>query len=157
MSNETNVALVTGANRGIGFEVARQLARRGMTVILGARDLGKGQAAARKLVDEGLEVLPRRLDVTDEASIKNLATEVEREFGRLDVLVNNAGILYDTWQRATNADMNTVHEAIIVERAGERRWRTSRRRRQSAEPPDLEAASSDDRCHDERYRKPVAW
>lgn len=70
MSNETNVALVTGANRGIGFEVARQLARRGMTVILGARDLGKGQAAARKLVDEGLEVLPRWLDVTDEASIK---------------------------------------------------------------------------------------
>jgi NAD(P)-dependent dehydrogenase (short-subunit alcohol dehydrogenase family) len=92
MAQEQRVAIVTGANRGIGLEVVRQLAQQGMTVILGARDLKKGETAAEKLAGEGLKVLPRQLDVTDEQTITRLATQVEQEFARLDVLVNNAGI-----------------------------------------------------------------
>lgn len=106
------IAIVTGANRGIGLEVVRQLASQGMAVILGARKLEKGKAAAEELVNEGLRVLPRQLDVTDQASIDRLATQVKEEFGRVDVLVNNAGILYDTWESASNANLDTVHEAL---------------------------------------------
>ena len=91
------IALVTGANRGIGLEVVRQLAQQGMTVVLGSRDLEKGQAAAATLVAEGLAVLPQALDVTSSQSIEHLATWMEQELGYLNVLVNNAGILYDSW------------------------------------------------------------
>ncbi|MBD2233189.1 SDR family oxidoreductase [Phormidium tenue] len=104
------VALVTGANRGIGLEVTRQLAQVGMTVILGSRDLAKGEAAA-PIVQADLAVLPQPLDVTDPASIARLTEFVEQRFGRLDVLINNAGILYDTWQQASNADLAVVQEA----------------------------------------------
>jgi NAD(P)-dependent dehydrogenase (short-subunit alcohol dehydrogenase family) len=110
MAGKTTIAPVTGANRVIGLEVVRQLASLGMTVILGARDLERGQAAARKLTNEGLKVLARQLDVVSQESIGVLAEEVERKFERLDILINNAGILYDTWQRATNASMETAHE-----------------------------------------------
>ena len=106
------VAIVTGANRGIGLEVVRQLAHKGMTVILGSRDLEKGKAAAETLASKGLKVLPLRLDVTDRETIDRLAAQVEEEFGRLNILVNNAGILYDTWQQASNANLDTVHEAL---------------------------------------------
>ena len=85
------VALVTGANRGIGLETCRQLARRGLSVILTARNSSLGEAAAAELRNEGLAVSFRRLDVTDEASINSLKESVEEEFGRLDVLINNAG------------------------------------------------------------------
>lgn len=115
------LAIVTGANRGIGLEVVRQLAQRDMTVILGARDREKGEAAAQKLAGEGLEVLPRQLDVVDPDSIAQLAAEVEQAFGRLDVLVNNAGILYDTWQQPSTADLDTVQEAIATNTLGP--WR----------------------------------
>jgi NAD(P)-dependent dehydrogenase (short-subunit alcohol dehydrogenase family) len=87
------VALVTGANRGLGLETCRQLARQGYTVILGSRDEAKGRAAAAELARERLEVVPRALDVSSTESITALAHAIEREFGRLDVLVNNAGIL----------------------------------------------------------------
>ncbi len=86
------VALVTGANRGIGLEIARQLGRRGMVVLLGARDARQGSAAAEALVREGIEAVPLPLDVTDADSIRAAAAHVERDHGRLDVLVNNAGV-----------------------------------------------------------------
>lgn len=121
MADETVIALVTGANRGIGLETVTQLAQRGMTVILGARDLAKGEAAANKLNEAGLDVRARQLDVTDDESVKLLAAEVGREFGRLDVLVNNAGILYDAWQQASNADFKIVHEALETNTIGA--WR----------------------------------
>ncbi|PSN14245.1 short-chain dehydrogenase [filamentous cyanobacterium CCT1] len=105
------VALVTGANRGIGLEVTRQLAQAGMTVILGSRDPAKGEAAAASMMQAGLEVLPQPLDVTDPGTIQRVAQTVEQRFGHLDVLVNNAGILYDTWQQASNADLAVVQEA----------------------------------------------
>jgi NAD(P)-dependent dehydrogenase (short-subunit alcohol dehydrogenase family) len=89
------VALVTGANKGIGFEIVRQLARQGLTVILGARDKERGEKAAGQLRDEGLDVQFVRLDVSDPASIAALPGFFTERFGRLDVLVNNAGILID--------------------------------------------------------------
>src|SRR5215207_7002717 len=109
MTETKPVAVVTGANRGIGLEVCRQLAARGYAVVLGSRDLAKGEAAAREI--EG-EIYPRQLDVTDPESIERLRGIVESDFGRLDVLVNNAAILYDTWQRAAGADLAVVHEAL---------------------------------------------
>lgn len=114
----STVALVTGANRGIGLEVTRQLAQTGMTVILGSRDPAKGEAAAAPMIEAGLEVLPQPLDVTGLDSIAYLAQLVEQRFGRLDVLVNNAGILYDTWQQASNADLAVVQEAIATNTLG---------------------------------------
>lgn len=115
------VALVTGANRGIGLEVARQLARRGMMVILGARDPEKGEAAAKGLAAEGLSVLPKQLDVADHLSVDKLAAQVEEDPGRLDVLINNAGIHYDTWQRTLSADLEVVREALETNLLGA--WR----------------------------------
>ncbi|MBD1919060.1 MULTISPECIES: SDR family oxidoreductase [Cyanophyceae] len=120
-SPSTLVALVTGANRGIGLEVTRQLAQAGMTVILGSRNPAKGEAAAAPMIQAGLEVLPQPLDVTDLDSIAYLAQLVEQRFGRLDVLINNAGILYDTWQQASNADLAVVQEAIATNTLGP--WR----------------------------------
>ncbi len=89
------IALVTGANKGIGLETARQLAQKGMTVLIGARDQIKGEKAAETLRAEKLEGQALVIDVADSASIKKAAAEVEREFGHLDVLVNNAGVMND--------------------------------------------------------------
>ncbi|MBD1849393.1 SDR family oxidoreductase [Leptolyngbya sp. FACHB-711] len=118
---EGGIALVTGANRGIGLEVVRQLAQQGMTVILGSRDPQKGKTAAARLSDEGLQVLPRQLDVTNSGTIAQLAAQVDQEFGKIDVLVNNAGILYDTWQQPSTADLDTVQEAFNTNTLGP--WR----------------------------------
>jgi len=91
------VAVVTGANRGIGFEICRQLALAGYNVILAARDPNKGEAAAHALRGQGagLDVTYRALDVADADSIRAFAAELGREPGRVDVLVNNAGIMID--------------------------------------------------------------
>lgn len=115
------VALVTGANRGIGLEVTRQLARLGFSVILGSRDDEKGQKAAQQVNKEGLEVVARQLDVTDQESIRLAHLWFEERFDKLDVLVNNAAILYDSWQRAMSADLNVVREAFETNTLGA--WR----------------------------------
>lgn len=86
------IALVTGANKGIGLEIARQLGERGVTVVLGARDEVRGKQAADSLAAQGLDVATLRIDVTDDATITGAAAELERRYGRLDILVNNAGI-----------------------------------------------------------------
>ena len=118
------VALVTGANRGIGLGVVRLLAARGFTTILGSRDRAKGEDVARPLAEGGLRVIPRQLDVTDQESIDRLKTWIEEQFGRLDALVNNAAIIYDSWQRAAEADLNTVREAFETNTLGA--WRMCR-------------------------------
>jgi NAD(P)-dependent dehydrogenase (short-subunit alcohol dehydrogenase family) len=102
--NTEKVALVTGANKGIGLETARQLHAKGITVILGSRDLARGEAAANSIgAGESLRVI--KLDVGSEAD-RNAAVEyIEKEFGRLDILVNNAGVLLDG--RAGNATSTT--------------------------------------------------
>jgi NAD(P)-dependent dehydrogenase (short-subunit alcohol dehydrogenase family) len=89
------VAVVTGANRGIGFEIARELAQAGCRVVLAARDARKGEAAAGKLQEAGLDVIFRELDVAQSASIKAFMQGLARDPGRVDVLVNNAGIAID--------------------------------------------------------------
>lgn len=92
---ETRVALVTGANRGIGCEIARKLARKGFLTVIGARDMAKGQKAAEAMKSEGLDLAVVELDVTDEASVKRGVAEAAGLLERLDVLVNNAGIYID--------------------------------------------------------------
>lgn len=92
---ETRVALITGANRGIGLETARQLARLGVVAVIGSRDLAKGQAAAESLKSEGLDAPVVQLDVTDAASVARGVAEATSFFGRIDILVNNAGIFTD--------------------------------------------------------------
>ena len=103
------VAVVTGANRGIGFEIVRQLARTGVRVVLTARDQAKGEAARGRLVREGLDVAFQVLDVRDTDQARAMAARVEREFGRLDILVNNAGVLIDP----KGARAATVDAAIL--------------------------------------------
>jgi NAD(P)-dependent dehydrogenase (short-subunit alcohol dehydrogenase family) len=100
------VSLVTGGNRGIGREVCRQLAERGHAVVLTARSAGAAAAAAHAVGAE-----PLRLDVTEPASVADAVRRVRDRHGKLDVLVNNAAITYDTWQRAVTADLAVVREA----------------------------------------------
>src|SRR5271155_2636607 len=83
------VALVTGANQGIGLQIAKDLVAQGFTVMVGSRNLGRGEAAAKEV---GPDARALQLDVTDQASIAAAAERVRKEFGRLDVLVNNAAI-----------------------------------------------------------------
>src|SRR5262245_36076336 len=90
------IALITGANKGIGREIARQLASHyGMTVLIAARDEQRGREAAEALAATGLDARALKLDVTDQITIDAAAAWIEAEFGRLDVLVNNAGIFLD--------------------------------------------------------------
>lgn len=105
------IAVVTGANRGIGREVARQLADHGDVVYLTARRLADAATAVAEL-GVATNPHPHQLDVTDTASIDRLVATVEAEHGRLDILINNAAILYDTWQRASTADLSVIHEAL---------------------------------------------
>ena len=93
-STEKPVALITGANKGIGYEIARQLGKdHGMTVLVGARDEGRGREAAERLAALGIDARPVRLDVTDAGTIDAAARWIGETFGgKLDVLVNNAGI-----------------------------------------------------------------
>jgi NAD(P)-dependent dehydrogenase (short-subunit alcohol dehydrogenase family) len=95
MAGLTRLALVTGGNRGIGFEICRSLASRGLAVVLTARDASKGKAAAKSLQDAGLDVEFHRLDVTSCRSIHACIAAVAEKRGRIDVLVNNAGIMID--------------------------------------------------------------
>ncbi len=95
MTNQ-KIAFITGANKGIGLETARQLGRdHGFTVIIGARHSGRGEAAAAALQNEGLDAHFVPIDVTDRSSIEAAQTQIAAKFGRLDVLVNNAGVLLD--------------------------------------------------------------
>ena len=93
MSNK--IALVTGANKGIGFETVRQLAQQGFHVLLGARSAEKGQAAVSQLATEGIQAEFLPIDVSNSGSIADAVKTVESKFGHLDVLVNNAGISKD--------------------------------------------------------------
>jgi NAD(P)-dependent dehydrogenase (short-subunit alcohol dehydrogenase family) len=90
--NDTRIALITGANKGIGFEIARQLGKAGYLILLGARDAARGEAAAAKLKADGITVRPIAIDLDEPDSIAAAADAIEATEGRLDVLVNNAGV-----------------------------------------------------------------
>jgi NAD(P)-dependent dehydrogenase (short-subunit alcohol dehydrogenase family) len=107
--SEKTIALVTGANKGIGYQIAAQLAGRGLTVLLGARDDQRGKEAAA-----ALGVHPVVLDVTDPASVAAAAALVEERFGRLDVLVNNAGISGGWAQPPSSVDAALVRTVFEV-------------------------------------------
>ena len=102
---ETKVALVTGSNRGIGFEVVRRLAERGYLVYLAARRPGAAEEAAGELSGRGLAVRPLVLDVTQDESVRRAREHVEAESGRLDALVNNAGVLVDEDRRLPGLEL----------------------------------------------------
>jgi NAD(P)-dependent dehydrogenase (short-subunit alcohol dehydrogenase family) len=105
-----HVALVTGSNRGIGLEIVKQLATKQITVVLTSRNSAKGEAAVRKLAKDGIKrVVPMGLDVSSQASVNRILDKVEKTFGRLDILVNNAAILIDKDDiTASNANLETV-------------------------------------------------
>jgi NAD(P)-dependent dehydrogenase (short-subunit alcohol dehydrogenase family) len=107
-----DVAVVTGANRGIGREVCRQLAERGYLTVLGARDAQKGERAARDLGSPN--VVAHQLDVSEDASVGTFAQWLDQEHGRCDVLVNNAAVDYDTDQRAASADLARVRDDMAT-------------------------------------------
>lgn len=96
------IALVTGANRGLGLETCRELGKRGYLVILAARDEQKGKEKAEELAKAGYEVVFHRLDMDDPENIEEIAQWIEKTYGRLDVLINNAGILLDWGAGKTN-------------------------------------------------------
>ena len=112
------VAVVTGGNRGIGREVCRQLTDHGYEVVLGSRDAGRGRRAAAELGVHACQI-----DVTDDDSVRQARTWVQRRLGRCDALVNNAAILYDTWARASSADLDEVRTALETNLLGA--WRTT--------------------------------
>ncbi len=116
-----STVLITGANRGLGREVARQLAGKGHHVLLGARDRDAGRAAERDLRDAGATADCVVVDMADGASIAACVADIERRFGALDVLVNNAAVHYDTWQRVGAPDFAVVEGALSTNTIGP--WR----------------------------------
>jgi NAD(P)-dependent dehydrogenase (short-subunit alcohol dehydrogenase family) len=109
---DKRVALVTGANRGLGYAISRGLGNQNITVILGTRDPEKGAAACSRLQEEGLDVHFELLDVTDDKRIKAAIENIRSQFGRLDILVNNAGILIDGDADTRNVDQETIQQTL---------------------------------------------
>jgi NAD(P)-dependent dehydrogenase (short-subunit alcohol dehydrogenase family) len=105
---ETRTALVTGGNRGIGLEIAQQLARQGILTAIGSRDFAKGEAAAAQLIAEGLEPVVVELDVRSGESVHAAVDKTKHLFGRIDILVNNAGILLERGRDGTAGNVIEV-------------------------------------------------
>jgi NAD(P)-dependent dehydrogenase (short-subunit alcohol dehydrogenase family) len=110
------IALITGANKGIGLEMARQLGAQKVTVLLGTRDLNKGQTVAKELVTEGLDIRAVKLDVVSAEDIRALAALIEQDYGHLDILINNAGIMIEPGGFASNTTLTSgpdlLHETF---------------------------------------------
>lgn len=106
------VALVSGAGRGIGFEVAKQLASLGITVFLGARELARGEAAAKAVRALGGEAYALKLDITRTAQVDAAIGSIDGRFGRLDILVNNAGGYFDHGAKVSTPELPTIRAAL---------------------------------------------
>lgn len=111
---DRKVALVTGANKGIGYEICRQLAREGVTVLLGARDRLAGEAAAAQLAADGLDVRFLHVDMDNAETFESARDLIDKEFGRLDVLVNNAAIALDMDQTADSVPLGMIRKTFDV-------------------------------------------
>jgi NAD(P)-dependent dehydrogenase (short-subunit alcohol dehydrogenase family) len=107
------IALVTGGNKGIGFAVVRQLALAGCEVLLGARDMNKAREASERLRAEGLTVTPLQLDVTSDSDVEAALQAVTQQFGRLDVLINNAGVLLDPPRHPEDGEPDTEGASVF--------------------------------------------
>jgi NAD(P)-dependent dehydrogenase (short-subunit alcohol dehydrogenase family) len=114
MTPTPRIAVVTGANRGIGFEICRGLARMGVHTILTGRDEQKAQAAGEKLAGEGLDVRHHQLDVTQPESIQRLHEFIVGEYGRIDILVNNAAIYIDDRHSLLTVDIEVMRRSMDV-------------------------------------------
>ena len=112
MSTNKKIALITGANKGIGFEVSKQIARTGVTVLMGARNKALGEEAVAKLVAEGLDARFLHLDITDAATVAGAAAKIEADFGHLDILVNNAGIADHADGPPSTASLDAVERTL---------------------------------------------
>jgi NAD(P)-dependent dehydrogenase (short-subunit alcohol dehydrogenase family) len=110
--HDKRVALVSGANRGLGLAISQGLAEHGITVILGARDSKKGAQACSRLKRRGLDVHFEVLDVANQKSIQNAVKHIQTRFGRLDILVNNAGIMIDNQESILNLSWHTIHKSL---------------------------------------------
>ena len=117
--HDNKVALITGANKGIGFEISRQLAAKGITVVAGARSEDSGRTASNRLRDAGMDVHFQLIDVTDEGSISSAVANIREKFNHLDILVNNAGIMVDD-QEKTIIDLNldTLTKTLVTNAFG---------------------------------------
>ena len=113
MADDTKVALITGANKGIGLEIARQLGHQGITVVVGSRDPQKGQAAADALKSEGIDAHTLKLEVTDAAD-RDAALAFFQQLGRLDILVNNAGIMLEQSDGVTPETLARTYDANVI-------------------------------------------
>ena len=109
---DKKIALITGANKGLGFETARQLANKGVKVLIGARDETRGKEAAEKLKNEGFDAEFVRVDVTDESTLRSAAKYVEENHGKLDILVNNAGIAVDSGEKLDEISLETIRKTF---------------------------------------------
>ncbi|MCH7954978.1 MAG: SDR family oxidoreductase [Candidatus Marinimicrobia bacterium] len=109
---EKKLAAVTGGSRGIGFQICRDLAKEGFEVILTARNTKKGLDATEKLKDEGLDLKFHQLDILDSDSIENFYQTMVNDFGKLDVLINNAAILFEPINSGLSADLQEIKDTI---------------------------------------------
>ena len=106
------VALITGANKGLGFEISRQLAQQDIRVVMGVRDGIKGQVAANKLLQADLDVEFHCLDVTDIASIEAIRSYLDKTYGKLDILINNAGVYLDSKQPPSQVSLDIIRQTF---------------------------------------------
>ncbi len=109
---DEKIAVVTGGNKGIGFGICRSLAKQGIRTILTARDVSKGEIAKEQLKQEGLEIIFHPLDVTDGNSIDSLARFLAKEFGKLDILINNAAIRKDAGMMGLDVPIEIFREMM---------------------------------------------
>jgi NAD(P)-dependent dehydrogenase (short-subunit alcohol dehydrogenase family) len=112
MTSAKKIAVVTGANKGLGLVIARRLGQQDMTVLVGARDKSRGRTAAELLRAEGIDAHSLLLDVTHGPSIVRARGFLEQEFGRLDVLVNNAGITHDVSLKPSETPLETIRDVF---------------------------------------------
>jgi NAD(P)-dependent dehydrogenase (short-subunit alcohol dehydrogenase family) len=115
MNNNKRIAIVTGANKGIGFEICRQLGHKDITVVLTARNKTKGELAVQSLQNEGINVSFFPLDVTDFKAIQSLIDYVKNDWGHIDILVNNAGIHLNPEESALDVKIDTIRQSMEVD------------------------------------------